>query len=221
MAPHSADSRAISWFSAEVDAMRHATLAILIVLGVAAPSAAQGQSWEVSGLVGYTPSADLDRRAPELNQLDIRGGLTWGAQAARLFTPHWAAEVLFTQQASAQEIGTAAGTADLFTMTVRQLQGSAVYDFGRPGARLRPFAFAGLGATFFSAEDLQSETKLLVSFGGGVKYLPWDGFGFRAHFRYKPTMLNDEDAGDFCDPFGFCQGTLHQIEVVAGAVVRF
>ncbi len=201
--------------------MRHLTLVVLIMLGVAAPSAAQGQSWEVSGLVGYTPSADLDHRAPELNQLDIRGGLTWGAQAARLFTPHWAAEVLFTQQKSAQEIGTAAGTAHLFTMTVRQLQGSAVYHFGRANARLQPFAFAGVGATFFSAEDLKSETKLMLSFGGGFKYFPWDGLGFRAHFRYKPTMLNDEDAGTFCDPFGFCQSTLHQVEVLAGAVVRF
>jgi hypothetical protein len=43
----------------------------------------------------------------------------------------------------------------------------------------------------------------------------------RAHVRYKPTMLNDEESADFCDPFGFCQGTLHQIEFAAGGVVRF
>jgi hypothetical protein len=54
-----------------------------------------------------------------------------------------------------------------------------------------------------------------------VKYFRCEGLGFRGHFRYKPTMLNDEDAGDFCDPFGFCQGSLQQIEVTAGVVVRF
>jgi hypothetical protein len=57
--------------------------------------------------------------------------------------------------------------------------------------------------------------------GAGVKYFRWESIGLRAHFRYKPTMLNDEDAADFCDPFGFCQGTLSQIEFAGGAVVRF
>ena len=104
---------------------------------------------------------------------------------------------------------------------VDQLQGNAVYHFGPTSARLKPFAFAGLGATFFSAADLQSETKFSWGFGGGVKYFPWEGRGFRVHFRYKPTALNDEDAGDLCDPFGFCQSTLQQVEFAAGAVIRF
>ena len=201
--------------------MRHVTLTAAVLIWMLAPPTARAQSWEVSGFIGHTPSADLDRRAPELDELSIRGGFTWGAQAARLFTSQWAAEVSWTEQASALEIGTAAGTADLFTMKVRQLHGNVVYHFGDAGARLRPFAFAGLGATFFSAADLQSETKFSWGFGGGVKYFPWEGLGFRGHFRYKPTMLNDEGAADFCDPFGFCQGTLSQIEFAAGAVVRF
>jgi hypothetical protein len=189
---------------------------------LAAASLSEAQSWEVSGLAAYTPSVDLDRRAPELDQLDIRGGFIWGVQGARLFTPRWGAEVLWTEQASALEVGTAAGKTDLFTMTVRQLQGHAIYEFRNAAdARLRPFAFGGLGATFFSADDLESETKLSIGLGGGVKYFPWRTIGIRGHFRYKPTMLNDEDAGDFCDPFGFCQGTLQQIEFAAGAVLRF
>jgi hypothetical protein len=193
--------------------------AVIIVLAASSP--ARAQSWEVSGFIGNTPSTDLERRAPELDELAIRGGFTWGAQAARLLTSQWAAEVLWTEQSSALEIGTAAGTADLFLMKVRQLQGNAVYHFGAASARLKPFAFAGLGATFFSAADLQSETKFSWGFGGGVKYFPWEGRGFRVHFRYKPTALNDEDAGDLCDPFGFCQSTLQQVEFAAGALIRF
>ena len=138
-----------------------------------------------------------------------------------MFTPQWGAEVLWTQQSSALQIGTDAGSADLFTMTVRQLQGNVLRNFGAGDARLRFFAFAGLGATFFSADDLESETKFSFGLGGGVKYFPWKAIGFRGHFRYKPTLLNDEDAGRFCDPFGFCQGSLQQIEVAGGAVVRF
>ena len=106
-------------------------------------------------------------------------------------------------------------------MTVGQLHGNAVRQFGAEDARLRPFVFAGLGATFLSADDLQSETKLSLGLGGGVKYFPWKAIGLRGHFRYKPTLLNDEDAGRFCDPFGFCQGTLQQIEFAVGAIVRF
>ena len=79
-------------------------------------------------------------------------------------------------------------------MTVRQLQGNVLYHFGDADARLRLFVFGGLGATFFSADDLESETKFSFGLGGGVKYFRWDAIGVRAHFRYKPTMLNDEEA---------------------------
>jgi opacity protein-like surface antigen len=167
------------------------------------------------------PSADLDRRSSDLEELAIRGGFTWGAQAARLFGPNWAAEVMWTEHSSALQIGTAAGTADLFSITMGQVQGNAVYHFGRGGAKLRPFAFAGIGASFFSANDIPSETKFSWGLGGGIKYFAWDTLGLRAHFRYKPASLNDEAAGDFCDPFGFCQDTLQQIEFAAGAIVRF
>jgi hypothetical protein len=111
--------------------------AAIILLAPSAPALAQ--SWELSGLTAYIPSASLDRQAPELSQLDLRGGFTWGVQGARSFTPHWGAEVLWTEQSSAQRIGTDAGTADLFTMTVRQLHGNVVRSFGGVGARFRTF----------------------------------------------------------------------------------
>ena len=198
---------------------RTACATAVILLALSASTSAQ--SWEVSGLGAYTPAVSLDNRAPELSELDIRDGFTWGVQAAHFFTPQWGAEVLWTQQSSALRIGTDAGSADLFTMTIRQLHGNVVRHFGGGEARLRLFAFAGLGATFFSADDLESETKFSLGLGGGVKYFPWKAVGFRGHFRYKPTMLDDEDAGRFCDPFGFCQGSLQQIEFAGGAVVRF
>ena len=106
-------------------------------------------------------------------------------------------------------------------MTVRQLHGDVVYHLGAPDARLRPFVFGGLGATFFSADELKSETKFSFGLGAGVKYFRWNAVGLRAHFRYKPTLMSDKDAAEFCDPFGFCQGTLQQIEFMGGAVIRF
>jgi hypothetical protein len=182
---------------------------------------ARAQSWELSGLAGYTPSASLDHQAPELSGLDIRGGFTWGVQVSRSFTPHWSAEVSWTRQSSALRLETGAGNADLFAMTVGQLHGNAVRQFGAVDARLRPFVFAGIGATFLSGDDLESETKLSFGLGGGVKYFPWKRIGVRGQIRYKPTLLHDDEAGRFCDPFGFCQGTLQQIEFAVGAIVRF
>lgn len=199
-------------------AFRARVLAIVLL----APSASTwAQSWEVSALAGHTPSAGLDNQAPELSGLGVRGGFTWGVQAAYWFTPGWGAEVLWTRQSSALRVETDAGGGDLFGMTVGQLHGNAVRRFGAADARLRPFVFAGVGATFLSGDELESETKLSFGLGGGVRYFPWKRIGLRGHFRYKPTLLNDEEAGRFCDPFGFCQGTLQQIELAGGAVVRF
>ena len=188
---------------------------------LAASAPAQAQSWEVSGLAAFTLSAGLDNQAPELSELNIAGGFTWGIQGARLFGPRWGAELLWTQQASALRLETDDGSADLFTMTIAHLHGEVVYHLGVADAKLRPFVFGGLGATFFRADDLESDTKFSFGLGAGVKYFRWETIGIRAHFRYKPTIMNDEDAGRFCDPFGFCQGTLSQVEFAGGAIVRF
>jgi hypothetical protein len=198
-----------------------APIALAVAAILIAGSPALAQSWEASGLAGLTPSAPIDERSVELSDLDIRRGFTWGFQGARSLTPTWVAEVLWTQQDSALEVGNAGGKADLFTMTVRQLYGNVAYQLGRADARWRPFIFGGLGATFLSAETVESETKFSLDVGGGVKIFPWRSVGVRAHVRYKPTFLNDSSAGDFCDPFGFCQGVLHQFEFAGAGVVRF
>lgn len=193
--------------------------AALVLLALSTPASAQ--SWEMSGMAGRTQSASLDNKAPELSDLDVQGGFTFGIEAARFFTPRWGAEVLWTEQSSALQLETGNGGADLFSMTVRQLHGNAVMQFGATDSRLHPFVFAGLGATFLTGDNLESETKLSFGLGAGVKYFPWKTIGVRGQVRYKPTLLNDEDAGRYCDPFGFCQGNLHQIEVAVGAVIRF
>ena len=191
---------------------------VLTILVSCAPASAQ--SWEASGLVAYTPSASLENRAPELSGLDVGGGFTYGLQAARLLTPRWGAEVLWTRQSSALRLATDAGSAELFAMTVRQLHGDVVYHLGAPDTRLRPFVFGGLGATFFSADAVESETKLSLDAGGGVKFFLSRMIGARAHVRYTPTFINDP-SDTFCDPFGFCQGVLHQIEFSGAVVLRF
>ena len=195
--------------------------ALAALMCLAAPSAVRAQTWEMSALMGITPGSALDRRAPVLDSLDVGGGLTWGLQLSRFLTPHLAAELSWMTHWSGLEIGTAAGKADLFEMTVNQLHGNAVYRCLDPAARTRPFVLAGLGASFLNAVGQPSETKVSFGLGGGAEVFVSKLIGVRAQFRYKPTPLGDEEAGDFCDPFGFCQGTLQQVVFSVGLAVRF
>jgi hypothetical protein len=202
--------------------MRRIRSAVLVVLVLTIASvSASAQSWELSGFGGYTSSVALDRHAPELTDLNIRGGFTFGIQAARFMSPHWGIEAVFSQQSSALEAITPAGSAELYGIEIAQLHANLVYQFGDDAARLRPFVFGGAGATFFDALDLDSSTKASFGLGGGVKYFPWSTIGLRGHLKYKPAMLNDDAASDFCEPFGFCQGWLRPIELGAGVTIRF
>lgn len=200
---------------------RAAVFASCLAATFALSGVGHAQSWEVSGLAGTTFSAGLGRHAPELDTLDVDAGFTWGAQAARHFTPRLAAEVLWTRQSSGLASESDGERATFFTFDVSDLHADFVYHFAEIDARLRPFLFAGGGATFFTGGDLPSETKLSLGFGGGVKFFPWKAVGLRAQIRFKPVFLDDEGSGDFCVPFGFCQGWLNQTGFAVGGVVRF
>jgi len=202
--------------------MRRIQCSVLVVLMMSiARVSASAQSWEMSGFGGYTPSVALDRHAEEFTDLNIRGGFTFGLQAARFLTPRWGVEVVFSRQASALEGITPDGPAELYGISLAQLHGNLVYQFGNNDARLRPFVFGGAGATFFDAFDLDSATKTSFGLGGGVKYFPWKTIGVRGQLAYKPIMLNDDPDSDLCEPFGFCQDWLRPIELGVGVTIRF
>jgi opacity protein-like surface antigen len=194
---------------------RLATLAFLLA---AAPAFAQPT--EIALLGGYTTSGNIEKKAVGIQDLAVEGSFTWGVEAGHFFSDHVGAEVSWARQQSALSIGTAAGSAELFDMKLGLLQGSFVYQFGARDARLKPFVLAGLGATFLGAEGLESETKFSWALGAGLKWFPGHRVGARVQARYAPTVLGDSSS-DVCDPFGFCQGTLHQFELLGGLVLRF
>jgi opacity protein-like surface antigen len=184
------------------------------------PATAFAQRNEITVLGGYTTAGDIDMKTRGIETLEVKGSFTWGVQAGRFFSDHVGLEASWSQQRSALVIGTATGSADLFDMRLGLLQGSFVYQFGASDARLRPFVLAGLGATRLSATGLESETKLSWAVGGGLKWFPSRRAGARVQVRYAPTVLGDSSS-DVCDPFGFCQGSLHQFELTGGLVLRF
>jgi hypothetical protein len=178
------------------------------------------QGTEIALLGGMTSSANLENRAREIQDLKLASGLTLGGALTHFFSSHIAAEVSFAHQMSALRLTTATDSANLFEVGIGQLQGSFVYQFGADPAKVRPFLFGGLGATFLSSAYLEGETKLAWSAGVGLRWFPWKQTGVRLHARYNPTRLNDANS-DYCDPFGFCQDALKQFEVMGGLVLRF
>ena len=195
-------------------------LVAVVLLLSATPAAAQNIEITPFASAGYATSAGIDKTAQGIQDLEVSGGFTWGAQAGYFVSDQVGFEVLFASQSTNTTMTTASGSARLFDMRIDQLLINIVYQLGNMNARIKPFAFGGAGPAFLSGDDLASETKLAWTVGGGIKWFPAPNLGARAHVRYKPTRLNGSSA-DVCSPFGFCQGSLQQVEFAAGAVLRF
>ena len=200
--------------------MRIATL--VVALSVVSASAASAQaSWDISAMGGYALPVQLDHATRGVDATKIDAGASWQFMVGRNFNQRWGAEVLWTEQFTSYSVESNGVSGEIFKMSILQLHGNLIYQFGAPGSKLQPYALVGVGSTFFSATDLEDETKLSMGFGGGLKYFIRKEIGLRGQFRYKSTFLNDAPSTDFCDPFGFCQSTLGQFEFAGGVTFRF
>ena len=195
-------------------------LAAAIILSLAAIPAA-AQSMEVGAGAGFTFPVSLDRHAEELDGVRIDGGFTFAVGATRFLSDRWGIGVEWGQQFSGFSIDTGDATERLYDMGIGRFHGYAVYRFADAAARVRPFVFAGGGAKFLWAHDLGAETKPSLGFGGGLAYALSRSLAIEGRATYSPTLMNDGDAGNFCDAFGFCQSTLQQFELLGGVRFRF
>jgi opacity protein-like surface antigen len=191
---------------------------LLALLLVAVPASAQ--RFEAAGLFGYTTASSLEPVARELEGYEIAGGFTWQGQFDYFFTPHLGIEASWAQREGDLTLSTSSGDGELFEIEQGQLLGSVVYQWGAEESRVQPFVLGGLGATFFEADDIPSETKLAWAVGGGAKLFFHRKLGIKLQAKYNPTLLNDESS-DFCDPFGFCAGSVGSFELLSGVVFRF
>ncbi len=189
------------------------------VLLLAVPPAFS-QGLEASLVAGYTTPGGLPHEAAGITDLRLAGSFSWGASANWFFTPRWGLEGSWVRQQSALQVATAQGRADMFDVNVDQFHGSVVFQLGGEAAHVRPFLAAGVGVALFSAPNLQDETKLSFGIGGGMRWMPTPRAGARLQVRYTPIHLDDASS-EFCDPFGFCGGWQHQLELTGGVVVRF
>lgn len=191
----------------------------LIVFG--ASTAHAQSSWDISVMAGYALPVELDHATRGVDATTIDGGGSWQFAFGRNFNRRWGVEVLWTEQFTGYSVESNGEAGRIFDMSILQLNGNVLYQFGAEGSKLQPYALVGLGSTFFSARDLQDETKMSMGFGAGVKMFIRKELAVRGQFRYKSHFLNDARSTDFCDPFGFCQSTLGQFEFAGGVTFRF
>jgi opacity protein-like surface antigen len=193
---------------------------LLTCLAILSAAPAFSQGFEVTALAGYTTPGGLEHDTRTVEDLKLAGGFTWGVSLGWFFSPRLGVEASWGRVGSGVELSTAQASQRMFDVTVDQFQGSLVYKFGGAASRFRPFVTAGAGASTFSSTDIDSETKLSLGIGAGLKWLPSKRLGARLQAKYTPTYLNDKGS-DFCDPFGFCQDWVHQFELSGGVVLRF
>lgn len=112
---------------------------------------------------------------------------------------------------------------EMFDMDVHYLHLGGTVTSGET-SDLIPFLSGGLGVTYFSPDlsGADSELRLSMSLGGGVKWFPMDNIGLRLEARGFGTLFNNAT-------YVFCSGgcvvevsgdVLYQYELFAGIVVR-
>ena len=127
-------------------------------------------------------------------------------------------EFLFGRQDSDLSAHGRHGSLVLTPTAVYNYMGNVVYNWADEDSVLRPFVFAGLGATHYSFGefllpqpfDLQrfrvddSETRFSSAFGGGLKVYFTRYVGARFAVRVTPTYVTSTPGGVWCDPFYGC-----------------
>jgi len=192
---------------------------VIIILLAFISTPVWAQRLELAPIISYTTPATIDQTTDGVDDLEISGSTTWGARGSYLLTTRMAVEGLWTYQPTRVMMTAGGSKAELFDMSINQVFGNVVYQLGNGLARLQPFVFGGLGATFLAATDLDGETKLAWDVGAGVKWFVNRRFGIEGRVRYKPTELHASSGT--CGPFDFCQGTLHSVGISTAFLTRF
>ena len=213
-----------------------------VVVGIwvlAAPLSAQ--RFEVSFNAGYT-TAEGVKFDPRLiagvlyDEVDVKDGGSFSFTAGFYATPNAQIEFMYARQSSKLTARGAAQEADISELNVDNYHVNFVYNWGESDAKLRPYAFVGLGATNYSpsgnvlvgapGRSLDGNAQFSTTWGAGVKYYVAPSIGLKAGMRWTPTYIKSDPAGYWCDPFYGCwllsdPDYSHQFEFAGGITFRF
>jgi opacity protein-like surface antigen len=210
--------------------IRHSLLpfALLAALLAGPAARADGVRFEVTPFGGYRFGGDFDYVDPETEELksaDLESGGSWGIDLGLYRDQTSFYELLY----STQEISFDSGDAELDGVDVSteyyHVGGTAFF----PAEQwLVPYLSFTVGATEFSAEGFDSDTKFSMSLGGGLRLPFTDNFGATVGVRGYLTFV-DSDSDFFCAGGGgeaaclvrSSGSTFFQGEATLGLTLRF
>jgi hypothetical protein len=224
---------------------------MVVSVPVSGPVFAQDKRVEVSGLVGWTLSDgvhtpdDMLVLAPDGNQyksIDPQDSFKWGFTVGFLATENLEMGFQFGQQSTTLEavgvVSGAEGARPIGDLTISTYHAVFTYNFLAEGARLRPYAVFGLGATNYGSVAYEvngvqyttsSATPFSWTVGTGVKYFLNPSLGFRAGVQLIPSYIRKDSEGWWCDPnantgcFVVNSGPQYasQFDISGGVIFRF
>ena len=203
-------------------------LALLAFLAGAPAAHADGVRAEITPFGGYRFGGDFDYVDPDTEELkssDLKSGGSWGIDLGLYRDQTSFYELLYsTQEVNFDADDAALGEVDVTTQYYH-VGGTAFF----PAEQwLVPFLSFTLGATEFSADGFDSETKFSMSLGGGLRLPFTDNFGATLGLRGYLTFV-DSDTDFFCysgGENGACLvrssgSTFFQGEATLGLTLRF
>ena len=201
---------------------------ILLCLLVARPLA---QNVEVTGHVGGQFNGGLDLSTSLFRRIEVGNSTNYGVTAGYLLGERYGIEFQWNHTKADTVAQPAGGGSDIkvFSLNMDQYMGNLLFHFADREAKLRPFAFVGLGASDLSPDrsGVSGATRFAFSLGGGAKYNLSKHFGLRGQAKWSPTYITSTDGGYWCDPFwGGCwvvgnDHYLHEFDVTGGITFRF
>jgi hypothetical protein len=197
-------------------------LAALLAAAFPAVAVAQVQA-EIGPFVGYRFGGSLADNAG--TSYDIGSAVSYGAVVNLDLRRDLGVEFVWSHQGSELELADVLEPGP-YKVTVNHWMVGPWKAFGRPAARVRPFASFLLGVSNFSTSIAEGESRARFALGSGlgVKFFPQPRVGLRLEGRGFFTFT-DEGTSLFCStalaacPLQFKSDLLFQGEVAAGVIV--
>ncbi len=215
--------------------MRSLVLASAL-LALSATAALAQPAVEISAGIGYTLSEGVEFDTIVINdiaydEIDPESGFSYNVGVGVMPNPLFEFGFLMSSQFSKVIVSGPRTEMDGVDLTLNNYHGYFAYNFGYPGAQIRPFFLFGLGATHyitgdFDGVEVDNSTRFSTTWAGGVKWYSKGPLGARFMGRWTPTYIKTDSDGWWCDPYWGCYVVgnaeySHQFEMSAAALYRF
>jgi opacity protein-like surface antigen len=221
--------------------LKRTVVMAMLALCTARPGFAQEPKVEVGVNIGWVFSDGVSGSnflAPDgniYNRVDPKDSFGWGFNVGALIGPNAEVGFIYGMQPSTLQVS-GTSTKDVGDMKINTYHGYFAYNWGDPGAKIRPYFLGGFGASNFGqvnytsvtgvARTINSSTRFSSTWGAGVKIHGNSNVGGRFGIRWTPAYIKSDSEGYWCDPYWGCYlvGSAqysNQFDLNGGVIFRF